>query len=364
MTIGETIKSYRKKLGFTQEELADRLGVTAPAVNKWERGHTLPDIKLLAPLARLLHISTDTLLSYRENPTNEEISLFIKKLDQKLQTAPYADAFSYAKEKLQAYPDCHRLIWNTAIVLEAHLLFQGIAERSIYDPQICAWFTQALESEEPFLKKSSAESLYHFYARKEQWDKAEEALSYFSENDPDKTIHLASLYSKTNRIHYAYRLYEQLLFTGFNRFKLILHALRILYMQEQDSDMAHKLADLEGGLAKLFEMGRYQEAEPGLELAAYEKNVKETERIMKTMLKHYDTLTDYTHSRLFRHILLKPQNPAFFERVRCGLIQGFLDEEKFGYMKETAFWKELKDRRTAPVSDSPSMEVISQDRFA
>ncbi len=33
-------------------------------------------------------------------------------------------------------------------------------------------------------------------------------------------------------------------------------------------------------------------------------------------------------------------------------------------MKETAFWKELKDRRTAPVSDSPSMEVISQDRFA
>ena len=61
MTIGETIKSYRKKLGFTQEELADRLGVTAPAVNKWERGHTLPDIKLLAPLARLLHISTDTL---------------------------------------------------------------------------------------------------------------------------------------------------------------------------------------------------------------------------------------------------------------------------------------------------------------
>ena len=38
MNIGNVIKKYRKESGFTQEELANRLGVTTPAVNKWENG--------------------------------------------------------------------------------------------------------------------------------------------------------------------------------------------------------------------------------------------------------------------------------------------------------------------------------------
>lgn len=67
MMLGKVIRKYRKERNFTQEEMAERLGVTASAVNKWEREVTCPDIALLAPIARLLEISTDTLLSYREN---------------------------------------------------------------------------------------------------------------------------------------------------------------------------------------------------------------------------------------------------------------------------------------------------------
>lgn len=36
MNIGSVIKKYRKEIGITQEEMANRLGVTTPAVNKWE----------------------------------------------------------------------------------------------------------------------------------------------------------------------------------------------------------------------------------------------------------------------------------------------------------------------------------------
>lgn len=38
MKIGKVIRKYRKELNLTQEEMAARLGVTAPAVNKWEKG--------------------------------------------------------------------------------------------------------------------------------------------------------------------------------------------------------------------------------------------------------------------------------------------------------------------------------------
>ena len=54
MAIGDIIRKYRKNKGMTQEEMAACLGVTTPAVNKWEKGNTLPDITLLVPIARLL----------------------------------------------------------------------------------------------------------------------------------------------------------------------------------------------------------------------------------------------------------------------------------------------------------------------
>jgi transcriptional regulator with XRE-family HTH domain len=47
MQIGEKIKNYRKTAGLTQEQVADYLDVSTPAVNKWEKGNTYPDILVL-----------------------------------------------------------------------------------------------------------------------------------------------------------------------------------------------------------------------------------------------------------------------------------------------------------------------------
>lgn len=63
MEIGSVIRKYRKETVLAQKEMVNRLGVTAPAVNKWENGNTKPDIDLLAPIARLFNNSLDTLLS-------------------------------------------------------------------------------------------------------------------------------------------------------------------------------------------------------------------------------------------------------------------------------------------------------------
>ena len=82
MNIGSVIKKYRKELGYTQEEIANRLGVTTPAVNKWENGNSNPDIELLAPIARLLNISLDTLLSFHQNLTDIEITKLIQKMEK------------------------------------------------------------------------------------------------------------------------------------------------------------------------------------------------------------------------------------------------------------------------------------------
>ena len=53
MKMNEVIRQRRKELGLTQDRVAELLGVSAPAVNKWENGNSYPDITLLPPLARL-----------------------------------------------------------------------------------------------------------------------------------------------------------------------------------------------------------------------------------------------------------------------------------------------------------------------
>ena len=59
---GAAIKALREKQGMTQAELAARLCVSDKAVSKWETGRGFPDVSLLEPLGRALHISVPELL--------------------------------------------------------------------------------------------------------------------------------------------------------------------------------------------------------------------------------------------------------------------------------------------------------------
>jgi transcriptional regulator with XRE-family HTH domain len=62
-TLGMRIALLRKQKPMTQEELAEKMGVSSQAVSKWENDVSCPDIQLLPRLARLLGVTVDELLS-------------------------------------------------------------------------------------------------------------------------------------------------------------------------------------------------------------------------------------------------------------------------------------------------------------
>lgn len=199
MYIGEVIRKYRKNKDMTQEEMANSLGVTAPAVNKWERGNTLPDITLLAPIARLLGISLDTLLSFREELTQEEIQDMTYELNAMLRDKNYAQAFEWAKGKVEQYPNCEWLIMGMSVMLEAELIKQDIADADQYEEYLSRWLARALESSDEQIRTMAADSLFNFYLIKEQYDKAEECLAYLSGQNPERKRRQAMIYDRTDR---------------------------------------------------------------------------------------------------------------------------------------------------------------------
>lgn len=64
--LGENIRENRRRMGLTQEQLADRLGVSFQSVSRWENGTTYPDMELLPEIARLFDTTVDILLGYGE----------------------------------------------------------------------------------------------------------------------------------------------------------------------------------------------------------------------------------------------------------------------------------------------------------
>ena len=60
--IGNKIAMLRRQNGYTQEDLAGKLGITSQAVSKWENGHTLPETILLPLLSKFLKSSIDSIL--------------------------------------------------------------------------------------------------------------------------------------------------------------------------------------------------------------------------------------------------------------------------------------------------------------
>ena len=69
--IGKFIAENRKKKGMTQEQLAEKLGVTSKTISRWENGNYMPDISLLKPISKELDISLNDLLS-GEKVNNEQ----------------------------------------------------------------------------------------------------------------------------------------------------------------------------------------------------------------------------------------------------------------------------------------------------
>lgn len=103
MKLNEQIREYRKKAGLTQEQVAKHLGVSTPAVNKWESGSNYPDITLLPALARLLKIDLNTLFSFHVGLPETEISFFAAELTEKFQQNDFECAYDAAMEKI--YPE-------------------------------------------------------------------------------------------------------------------------------------------------------------------------------------------------------------------------------------------------------------------
>lgn len=342
MNIGEVIRHYRKAQNLTQEDVARRLGVTAPAVNKWERGATLPDIALLAPLARLFGISCDTLLVYKETLTTEEINHICQQTQQMLEQQEFAAVLQWAQKQMAEYPNCEQLTLNLAILLNSWCVVHLPEERA-YDALLQNYLEPLLNSNNPQIRSKAAETLFNAHLRRDDYAQAEKYLTYFPPESFNRRLYQALIYSKTDRAAEAWADYEQLLFSTGNQLSLLLHQLYTLAKQEEQPQQAHMLAEKQVQLASLMEMGQYHEAVDRFDYAVWQQDAATVVQLMEQLLNTTDSLCAYIDSPLFAHMPFKQLPEEFKQQFHQKLLDDFRCIEDYPFIKEdTAAYQKWK----------------------
>lgn len=95
MILADKIIEERKKLGLSQEELAEKLSVSRQAVSKWESAQSIPDLQKIIMMSRLFSVSTDYLL--KEDMEPEIIATVDSAIDRTMRYVSMEEANAFMK---------------------------------------------------------------------------------------------------------------------------------------------------------------------------------------------------------------------------------------------------------------------------
>ncbi len=102
LMLGTKLADLRKRYGFSQEALAEKMGVSRQAVSKWERGESTPDTDTLIELAKLYEVSLDELVGHKKNTADNNADK--KETQNKKQTDKPIQVSPGLSSKLLKFP--------------------------------------------------------------------------------------------------------------------------------------------------------------------------------------------------------------------------------------------------------------------
>lgn len=216
MKIGSNLAALRKSQGMTQEQLAEKLGISAPAISKWETDTSYPDITLLCPLARALNTNIDTLLQFEETLSDQEVSDKINAVIKTAFNEGFEEGEKMMMELVHIYPNCIALKFNAAVVWDSFQMFFPSVDESIRN----RWKTRKKEllleiraTGNSVYSQAATLQLAGIAIAEHHLDEAELLLRELPEHLVDPTLSWANLYLKKDEPEEALKVTQKRLYS-------------------------------------------------------------------------------------------------------------------------------------------------------
>lgn len=253
--IGKVIQQKRKEAGLTQAQLADRLGVTAPAVNRWEKDLSFPDASLLAPLARCLKTDLNELFSFYEALSAKERELIIDKAREMIINDEIDEAIVHIEAAVKENLSDGNLYKELAdMLLGMHTLKQP-GSPNLFLERIAEYYERALELL-PERKDDISHSLITVYGKLGNAEKAEEAWSRLEYMKHDKKWAHAELLYLMKDYDRAVTETKELVLRQIFDLSRSLNFLHDALSLAGDSELADVAVDADAKLQELFGLWR------------------------------------------------------------------------------------------------------------
>ena len=292
LNIGKVIYELRKKAKVTQEQLANAVGVSVPAVSKWENNTSYPDITLLPAIARYFNTSIDELMSYDMTLSTEEIDVFIKKCQSMLQTQPFEMIVKECESYLHQYPNSLELKLNIGSLYM--MSFSFLTEESDFLEMMnkaIALFEEAATSSDIKVQEQAHFLLASLYGMTEDEKKAEEVLLKIPKSELNRDDLLIPIYIRQKRYDEAKKMIQTNIMRALQSITLYLSNYENLAIKEDNLELAEKLLLIQPELVNLFDLERELGLGYALEAANFYARLKNKEKTLSFLGMLVDKLS-------------------------------------------------------------------------
>ena len=335
LRIGEVITVKRKEKGWTQEQLANAVGVSTPAVSKWETGATYPDITLLSPIARALHSTVDELLSFQNELSSAEVSGFVKKAAGIYESEGFDSGWNYCQNLFREYPNSVPLKFYLGNLFQSFMVMKsdiGQKENLAYYRQAAELYEEVLASGSPKFTYQATYILVGFYTVLNVLDRAEELLDSLPKKIVDPDFLYPSIFALRGKTDESRRLIQENIKRYISKINQELRFLCAFAREQEDMDTAYTLAKINLEMTRLF--GIYEEfAYPDMIEVLTEQGEKESAlNYLETYTQHILELdsTQVNHP-VFDSLAEEPKDTTY---IRKALAKSMLLEMEDSSLKE------------------------------
>ena len=347
MKIHHMIQTKRKELGMTQEQVANCLGVSTPAVNKWENGNSCPDIDLLCPLARLLKTDVNELLGFREELTRKEIADFVQMASEAAHEKGFGEGMKLASELISEYPNCSQLLYNLAVSMEGQAMLDG-AELGEYKETIHQWYIRCSRCDDQNIRNLALHMLASKCINNQEFEEAQEYMNQIpDQEDTNKDMLKINILLGKGENEEAAELLERLLQKSSMTFQMYLWKLVDAELQCGNIKTAKEIAEIWRKISQALGVWEYSWYVADFQIAVETKNVDDSLKYLEAMLRGIQTPVGTKDSPIYYRVY-KKQYGTKKEDTGKKLVPGLINDLKtnplYEFLREDSrFHKLLED---------------------